>query len=175
MTAKKGGELGIRGARTLNVRCSACNRTSVLNIAPYEVPYFGDILIFTEICGHCGFRSTDVMIVSERKSVRYEMRVSSVRDLNARVVRSSSGRIEIPELGVNIEPKKGEAFITTVEGVIERVRRIVEMLARSVEGDARKRRAAEILRKIEDIKEGKATMTLILEDPTGNSAIIVEP
>jgi len=99
------------------------------------------------------------------------MLVSSVEDLNTTVVRSSYGRIEIPELGVSVEPRKGESFITTVEGVLMRVERVVKMLSREEEG-ARKERAERILRRIEDIKAGKAKMKLIIDDPTGNSAII---
>ncbi|RZN38062.1 MAG: ZPR1 zinc finger domain-containing protein, partial [Methanophagales archaeon ANME-1-THS] len=92
-------------------------------------------------------------------------------DLNALVVRSSSGSIEIPELGVSIEPKRGEAFITTVEGVLERVEDVVHLLSRDETG---KERADEVLKRIAQIKSGEAGMTLIIDDPTGNSAIISE-
>ncbi len=97
--------------------------------------------------------------------------VSSVQDLNVRVIRSSFGRIEIPELGVTVDPKEGDSFISTVEGVLKRVERVVKMLNRDAVGD-KKKRAEQTLVKIEEIKAGKASMTLILEDPTGNSAII---
>ena len=158
----------------LRERCPACGCESDLRITPYEVPYFGEILIFTAFCERCKYRSTDVLVLSERKKKRYEFKVRRCEDLNVRVVRSSFGRIEIPELGVSVEPRRGEAFISTVEGVLERVRRVVEMLAASEEEHAKKKRAKEILRKIEEIKDGKECMTLIIEDPTGNSAIINE-
>jgi len=111
------------------------------------------------------------MVLSEeaKKRKRCELVVSSVEDLNALVVRSSAGSIEIPELGVSIEPKRGEAFISTVEGVLERVEDVVNLLSGDGTG---KKRADEVLKQIDQIKSGEASMTLIIDDPTGNSVII---
>ena len=153
-------------------RCPVCGAESNHEFKPYNIPYFGDVMLFTVSCPSCGYHSSDVMLLSWGKNKkRHEMLVSSVEDLNTTVVRSSYGRIEIPELGVSVEPRKGESFITTVEGVLMRVERVVKMLSREEEG-ARKERAERILRRIEDIKAGKAKMKLIIDDPTGNSAII---
>ncbi len=70
-----------------------------------------------------------------------------------------------------MDPNEGESFISTVEGVLKRVERVLKILSRDAVGDKRKR-AEQILMKIDEIKAGKARMTLILDDPTGNSAII---
>jgi len=154
-------------------RCPICGKESDLQFLPYNIPHFGDAILFVAACPSCGYRSTDVRILSENKAKqrRYELVVSSAQDLNVRVIRSSFGRIEIPELGVTVDPKEGDSFISTVEGVLKRVERVVKMLNRDVVGD-KKKRAEQILVKIDEIKAGKASMTLILEDPTGNSAII---
>jgi len=109
------------------------------------------------------------MLLSEEKRKRCEMVISSAEDVNAIVVRSSSGSIRIPELGVSVEPKSGEAFISTVEGVLNRVVNVVKMLSRD---GTSKKRADDVLKQISEIKLGKASMTLIIDDPTGNSAII---
>ena len=153
-------------------RCPVCGAESNLEFKPYNIPYFGDIMLFTVSCPSCGYHSSDVMLLSgDKNRKRHEILVSTTEDLNITVVRSSYGRIEIPELGVSVEPRRGESFITTVEGVLTRVERVVKMLSREEEG-ARKERAERILRRIEDIKAGKAKMRLIIDDPTGNSAII---
>ncbi len=151
--------------------CPICGAESELHFLPYEIPFFGEIMIFTAVCSSCGYRSTDVKVMSEEKMRRCEMVISSAEDLNAIVVRSSLGTIEIPELGVSVEPKRGEAFISTVEGVLKRVEDVVKMLSRDVEG-ARKKRAEDVLNRIAEIKSGEASMTLIIDDPAGNSAII---
>lgn len=152
--------------------CPLCGAESEVQFLPYEVPYFGEILISTASCSSCGYHATDVMVLSdEKRRKRSELVVSSEGDLNALVVRSSSGSIEIPELGVRIEPKRGEAFITTVEGVLERVEDVARLLSRDGTG---KGRAEEVLSQIAEIKSGARGMTLIIDDPTGNSAIISE-
>lgn len=151
-------------------KCPLCGAESELHCVPYEIPFFGEIMIFTAVCASCGYRSTDVMVLSAgEKRKRCEMVISSAEDVNAIVVRSSSGAIEIPELGVSVEPKRGEAFITTVEGVLKRVENVAKMLSKD---GTSKKRADEVLKQIEEIKLGKASMTLIIDDPTGNSAII---
>ncbi len=142
-----------------------------MRFLPYEIPHFGDALMFIAVCPSCGYRYTDVMILSDKKRSRYEMEISSPQDLNVTVVRSSFGSIEIPELGVSVEPRRGESFISTVEGVLKRVEEVVKMLSRDVKGK-KKKRAEHILKLIEQIKSGNASMKLIIEDPTGNSAII---
>ena len=149
--------------------CPLCGAESELHCVPYEIPFFGEIMIFTAVCASCGCRATEVMVLSEEKRKRCEMVVSSAEDVNTIVVRSSSGSIEIPELGVSVEPKSGEAFISTVEGVLKRVENVVKMLSKD---GTSKKRADEVLKQIDKIKSGKASMTLIIDDPTGNSAII---
>jgi zinc finger protein len=151
--------------------CPLCGAESTVHFLPYEIPFFGEIMIITSVCSSCGYRSTDVMVLSGERKERSEIVVSSTEDLNALVVRSSFGTIRIPELGVNVEPKRGEAFVTTVEGVLRRVERVVKILQKDVKG-ARKKRAEEVLKHIEKIKSGEARMTLIIDDPTGNSAIL---
>jgi len=154
-------------------RCPICGAERDLQFLSYDIPHFGDAVLFVAACPSCGNRSTDVMLLSEIKDKqrRYELVVSSVQDLNVKVIRSSYGRIEIPELGVYVDPCEGESFISTVEGVLKRVERVLKIMSREEVGDKRKR-AEQILMNIEEIKAGKARMTLILEDQTGNSAII---
>lgn len=152
-------------------KCQICGAESELHFLPYEIPYFGDAMMFTAVCPSCGFRFTDVMILSGEKRRRHEMVISSTQDLNVRVIRSSFGSVEIPELGVSVKPRRGESFISTVEGVLKRVEEVVKMLSRNVEGK-KKKRADAVLKQIAEIKSGKASMTLIIDDPAGNSAIL---
>jgi zinc finger protein len=155
--------------RAVKETCPLCGAESESQVVPYDIPFFGEVMIFTVVCPSCGYHATDVLTLAEENKRRCELVVSSIEDVNAIVVRSSSGTIEIPELGVSVEPKRGEAFISTVEGLLKRVENVVMMLARD---GTSKKRADEVLEQISEIKSGKASMTLIIEDPTGNSAII---
>ena len=102
------------------------------------------------------------------------MAVRTRDDIDARVVRSTSGTIRIPELGVDMEPgPASDSFISNIEGVLDRVADILEMVIRWNE-DEKTQRAKELLLAIEKIKAGEFGITVIIEDPMGNSAIISE-
>ena len=127
----------------------------------------------TSICD-CGFRYSDTLILSQHEPMHYEMKVRSTDDLDARVVRSTSGTIRIPELGVEIEPgPASESFISNVEGVLERVERILDMVTRWGEED-KTTRALELLSSIIKTRAGEYNITIIIDDPLGNSAIIAK-
>ena len=114
------------------------------------------------------------MILTQREPVHYELKIKCQDDLDARVVRSTSGTIRIPELGVDIEPgPASESFISNIEGVLDRVTGILEMITRWGEDDKTKR-ALELLSVIEKIMEGNYEITVVIEDPLGNSAIFAE-
>jgi zinc finger protein len=122
------------------------------------------------LCKNCNYKHTDILITSIKEPVRYEYKISKESDMHVRIVRSSTGIIKIPELGAVIEPcTRGEAIISNIEGILERVERIVLHLGKEPESKAK---AQKILEKIKRLRNGKGKATLILEDPLGNSAII---
>ncbi len=153
--------------------CPLCNRELVTNWVQQNIPFFGEVMHITSLCD-CGFRYSDTLIMTQRLPVRYELKVSTLDDLDARVVRSTSGTIRIPELGVDIEPgPASESFISNIEGVLDRVGEILEMVTLWGEED-KTGRALELLSIIEKIKAGEYEITVIIEDPLGNSAIFAE-
>lgn len=151
--------------------CPLCNRELITKWHPNNIPFFGEIMNITSQCD-CGFRYSDTLILSQRDPVRYELKVRSEDDINARVVRSTSGTIRIPELGVDIEPgPASEAFVSNIEGVLERVKDILGTIVRWNE-EGKTERALELLDTIDKIMEGEYEVTVVIEDPMGNSAII---
>jgi zinc finger protein len=104
--------------------------------------------------------------------MRYELALESGDDLAARVVRSMSASLEIPELGVRIDPGPAcEGFISNVEGVLDRIENVVKG-ALNWGNEDEKENALNLLDRIMAVKCGSFPITLILEDPSGNSAII---
>ena len=151
--------------------CPLCNRELITKWHPNNIPFFGEIMNITSQCD-CGFRYSDTLILSQRDPVRYELKVRSEDDINARVVRSTSGTIRIPELGVDIEPgPASEAFVSNIEGVLDRVKDILGTIVRWNE-EGKTERALELLDTIDKIMEGEYEVTVVIEDPMGNSAII---
>ncbi len=122
----------------------------------------------------CSFRFADTMILTQREPVRYEMTIETVEDLNARVIRSTSGTIRIPELGIDVEPGTiSDSYVTNIEGVLDRIQNVVITASKWVKDDEEKYAIGmDILKKMNDARLGKQKLTIIIEDPLGNSAII---
>ena len=144
----------------------------LFSTATTDVPYFGDCMETLLLCPECGFKHTDVIILGDRGPVRVIFHVDEEADLFARVVRSSSCTIRIPELGVLIEPGPlSESFVSNVEGVLDRVDTILGQLSRG--GDEQQAKAATaLMKRIESVGVGGESITLILEDPFGNSTVV---
>lgn len=153
--------------------CPLCQTDLVMNWQRDNIPYFGEILYVSARC-QCSFRFADTMILSSKEPMRYEIPVETSEDLDARVIRSTSGTIRVPEMGVTIEPGSvSESYITNIEGVLQRIRDVLITASRWVQGDEEKSsRSEELLSMLEDVIEGKRKITVIVEDPLGNSAII---
>ena len=154
-------------------RCPLCDKEIEIVYQTEDIPYFSKVLLVTGNCD-CGYRYADTMILSESDPVGYTCGIDCVEDLSIRVVRSSRGTVNVPEIGVRIEPGPAcEGFITNVEGVLDRIDGVLEGVLAWAEGEEREK-AEELRASIETIRAGKMPITLIIEDPSGNSAIIAE-
>ena len=139
----------------------------------YSVPFFNELAMFHLECPECGFRHSDVFSAEQRKPSRFTMHVDDVSLLNVRVVRSGSCTYRFPEWGIDVEPgPTAESFITNVEGILYRVRLVVETAGNFADSDSEKQRAAEILEEMKAALRGEHPFTLIMEDPAGVSGIL---
>lgn len=154
--------------------CPICNTEIEYIYQTENIPYFSDILIISTICNSCGYKYVDTQLLRADEPMRYEVAVDTEEDLGIRVVRSMSASLEIPELGVRIDPGPAcQGFVSNIEGVLDRVRQIVE--GALVWGEVEERENAQaLLKKIEEVKCGAIPITLVIEDRCGNSAIIAD-
>jgi zinc finger protein len=152
--------------------CPYCNTEIEYLYQTENIPYFSDILIISAICPQCGYRYVDTQLLKNAEPVRYELAVTTKDDLDVRVVRSMTGILEMPELGVRIDPGPAcQGFVTNVEGVLERIVQAIDAAIR--DGTDEERENARILfGKIDAVKAGTMPVTVILQDPTGNSVLV---
>ena len=154
--------------------CPCCNTEIEYLYKTENIPYFSDILIISAICPSCGYRFVDTQLLKQADPARYTVAVEAEDDLAIRVVRSMSASIEIPELGVRIDPGPScQGFVSNVEGVLDRIVEVVKGAVRWGT-DVEKENASALLADIARVKAGTFPITLILEDPCGNSGIIAE-
>ncbi len=154
--------------------CPICNTEVEYIYQTENIPYFSDILIIRAMCDNCGYRYVDTQVLTESEPSCWEIAVTSPEDLSVRIVRSMSGTIRIPELGVRIDPGVAcEGFVSNVEGILCRIEQIIDMVIRSADHEQREA-ALSLKKKIAGVREGVMPMTLIIEDPSGNSVIIAD-
>jgi zinc finger protein len=157
--------------------CPACQHLGLEHTTEQvDLPFFGASVEILLRCLECGYRHNDFMLTQHREPTRYTYAVAKADDMSVRVVRSGSGTIRIPELGIHIEPGvASEAFISNVEGVFVRVERVLDQLLRDSESPEMTTRINDMVERLGGLRDGKGgPVTLILEDPFGNSAILAE-
>ncbi|MDI6719809.1 MAG: ZPR1 zinc finger domain-containing protein [Methanomicrobiales archaeon] len=155
----------------LQSRCPICENEIEFLYQTEEIPYFSKVLLVSGSCP-CGFRYTDTMILEENEPSEWAVRVEAVEDLSIRVIRSACGHLEIPELGVLVEPGPiCQGFVSNVEGVLDRVGDVLAGVLSWAEGEERER-ATNLLLDLDEVRAGALPITLIVRDPTGNSAIV---
>jgi zinc finger protein len=154
--------------------CPCCNTDIEYLYKTENIPYFSDILIISAVCPSCGYKFVDTQLLKQGEPARYTVPIVKSDDLSIRVVRSMSASIEIPELGVRIDPGPiCQGFVSNVEGVLDRIETVVKGALRWGT-EVEKENAAALLADIAGVKAGTFPVTLILEDPSGNSGIIAD-
>lgn len=157
--------------------CPACQHKGLeYRAETIDLPYLGESLETMIRCNACGYRHTDFILTETKEPTRCSFPIHEADDMMVRVVRSSSGTIRIPELGILIEPGvASEAFISNVEGILVRVERILSQLHNDADSEEVKEKVEELQAEMQRMRSGEAKpATLILEDPFGNSAILGE-
>jgi zinc finger protein len=157
--------------------CPACAHKGMeYNAEQVDLPFMGNSLETLLRCMECGYRHTDFVLTESKEPIRSTYRVAAAEDMSVRVVRSSSGTVRIPELGILIEPgAASEAFVSNVEGILVRVERVLDQLGRDAEDQTMRDRVMDLQDTLAQMREGKAPpVTLVIEDPFGNSRILHE-
>ena len=154
------------------IPCPSCGKELKIITTTYDVPFFGKVLLTSIYCD-CGFKHADSIDCDLKDPVRFKIKINS-DNLFIKVIKSTSGTIRIPEIGVDVEPgPASQAFITNLEGILDRIAGIVESAKRwNAEDEEKVKRCNWILDRIRKTIEGEDELTLILEDPFGNSLII---
>ncbi|MGY5860326.1 MAG: ZPR1 zinc finger domain-containing protein [Candidatus Thorarchaeota archaeon] len=154
--------------------CPSCSKGKLrIQSMLYSVPFFNELAMFNLECPECGFRHSDVFSAEQRKPSRFTMLVDDVSLLNVRIVRSGSCTYRFLEWGIDVEPgPTAESFITNIEGLLYRVRAVVQTAGNFADLESEKQRAAEILEEMKAALRGELPFTVVMEDPAGVSGIL---
>ena len=173
----------------IDLPCPICASSGNVNMIAHvdEIPYFGEHTQVTILCHDCGWRQTDFIPAEGKKAGGWSMVIDTEEKMRARVVRSSSCTVCIPELDLEVKPgSNATGYVSNVEGVLHRFQEIINMVERDLsqqflntEGDARE----ELMEQMATLQNMTLTLaalggpdatpiTLVLLDPHGHSMIL---
>lgn len=156
--------------------CPICKARQKMEVTTKteKIPYFGEIMESTLLCHECGYKHADTICIEKKDPVKYVLLIGK-DNLNARVVKSQSTTMTIPELGLKVEPgPQSQGYVSNVEGVLDRFEKAVKTALSWTEDQQSRENAVKIMKFIDEVKNGNKKVTLILEDPFGHSIIIHE-
>ena len=156
-------------------QCPICGeKKCTLREEETDVPYFGKTFIFSMTCEGCGYKKADIEAAEQKEPCRYTMEVSEEKDMNARIVKSSEGTVKIPHIMTIESGPESEGYITNVEGLLTKVKKVLESSYEAEEEDDNKNKLKNMIKKVNKVLACHESIKITIEDPTGNSAIISE-
>ena len=154
-------------------QCPLCHeKTLILTERETEVPYFGKVYLFSMTCSNCKYHKADVEALEQKEPVKYEFEISSEEDMKVRVVKSAEATVKLPHIATISPGPAAQGYVTNIEGIINRVKYQVESAKEMEEDEEEKKKAKNMLKKITRITWGQEKQRIVIEDPSGNSAII---
>ncbi len=158
-----------------NQKCAMCGRASAtLTESTEDVPHFGKCFLMSMTCSSCHYHQSDVESEeSDHNPVKHTFEIKSKKDLNVRVIKAAQATVKIPQMRLSITPGVASiGYISNIEGLLARFKAIIEEQRDNAE-DAKVRKAAKrLLKKLWNVENGDQPMKIVIEDPSGNSAIV---
>jgi len=156
--------------------CPLCGTKSLaLTEDEMDIPYFGKVYVFSMSCSSCKYYKSDVEAEERKDPCKIVFTVEKEEDLKVRVVKSSEATVKVPQMRMSVTPGPSSiGYVSNVEGVIDRFVEIIEKERDSTDEEDVRKNAKNLLKKIWKVKCGDMPLKIIIEDPSGNSAIISE-
>ena len=157
-------------------KCGFCGENqSSLKEEELDIPHFGKVFVFSMECTACGYRKADIEPAEAKEPCKYTLEVTSDQDMNIKVIKSSEATVKIPHI-ITIEPgPASEGYITNIEGLLERVKSAIQQsIDLEDEDETAAKKAKNLIKKLNKVISGRESLKIILEDPSGHSAILSE-
>jgi zinc finger protein len=177
--------------QAIDIPCPICSAVGKVKMMSHidEIPYFGEHTQVTLLCDHCGWRQTDFIPAEGKKAGAWSITIDDEEKLRARVVRSSSCTVSLPELDLLVNPgSSATGYVSNIEGVLQRFLEVIRMVERDLvaefnDGNEQERSSRmEQLATLQSMRltierlgttDGEA-LRLDLLDPHGHSMILHE-
>ncbi|XP_076179722.1 zinc finger protein Zpr1 [Ptiloglossa arizonensis] len=161
---------------SFRTNCPLCNCPCETNMKMTNIPYFKEVVIMATVCESCGHKTNEVKSGGgiEPEGVKIEVTVVGKEDFSRDLLKSETCYMKVPELELEIGPATLGGRFTTIEGILVAIK---DQLSTSIAftGDSASpetvQRMDTFISELTEVLEGKRKVTLILDDPAGNSYI----
>ena len=92
--------------------------------------------------------------------------------MKIRIVKSSEATVKIPHISTITPGPASVGYVSNIEGLLKRVKHQIEVLRDEAEEKTDRKKAKNMLKKLQKVEWGQEKLKIIIEDPSGNSAII---
>jgi len=162
-----------------NSLCPDCNKDVEVLMKPTDIPYFQTVIVMSCNCENCGYKSNEVKPGGALQDLgcKIELKVRNEVDLSRDVLKSDTCYMSIPEMEIDVGPGALSGRFTTVEGLLMATKEQLKEQSSFFFGDSAeggpntKQKFQDIYDGFNDVVELKREITLILDDPAGNSYI----
>src|SRR3989338_7794159 len=136
-------------------QCPMCNKkTLTLTESETEIPFFGKVFLFSMSCEECKYHKADVESAEQHEPCRWAFEIENEQDMHIRVVKSAEATVKIPHM-VSIESgPASNGYVTNIEGVLSRVKKILETTRDQEEELEAKKKAKNMIKKLQKVMWG---------------------
>ncbi|MFX1587877.1 MAG: ZPR1 zinc finger domain-containing protein [Promethearchaeota archaeon] len=157
-------------------KCPSCQE-GIINIIKsiYDLPDGDKMLILKFECNKCNFHKNDIIpLTTNMEPGIMTLQILEENDLKSKIYRSPTGKLEIPELELVVEPgPRADFYYTNVQGILLRFENAVSIYRNNLEeNDPEKNEIDELSSNLKEAIEGKFRFTLKITDSQGGSYII---
>lgn len=154
-------------------RCPMCmENTLTLTEAEKEIPYFGNVFLFSMNCSNCKYFKADIEAAEKKEPSKYTIDVSGDNDMKIRVVKSADATVKILRIMTITPGPASNGYVTNIEGILNRAKTMLENVRDDAEDKSERKKAKSMIKKLQDVVLGRDKIKIILDDPSGNSSII---
>ncbi|KAH8283311.1 hypothetical protein KR054_000607 [Drosophila jambulina] len=154
--------------------CPNCQAPCETNMKLTNIPHFKEVVIMATVCGACGHKTNEVKSGGgvEPQGVRFKVQITTKEDLTRDVLKSETCSLSIPELDLEVGPHALCGRFTTVEGLLVAMRDQLDgTFFHDSADDTTKEQMQRFLNTFDDIMKLERIITLVLEDPAGNTYV----
>ncbi|BES94509.1 Zinc finger protein [Nesidiocoris tenuis] len=164
---------------TFKTNCSNCNTPCDTNMKVTRIPHFKEVIIMATSCDACGHRTNEVKSSGgiEEKGVRLEVKVRGTEDFSRDILKSETCSLSIPEIDLEAGSMTITGKFTTVEGLLKDIQDGIQKggIEYGIFGDTKSEETTALINRtvttLKKVLEGSESITLILDDPAGNSYV----